>query len=73
MKKRLAIATVVPLVVAGGFWLRQQLLIDGCLDGGGRWNCSTGACEQWLGLSLSSWSCLARPSMSLLEAAGICS
>ena len=46
MKKWVIAAILLVLVAAGGLWLRQQLLIDGCLDNGGRWNDAAGACEQ---------------------------
>jgi hypothetical protein len=45
MKKWL-IAAIVLLVLACGHWIRQQLLIDGCLDSGGRWNGAAAACER---------------------------
>jgi hypothetical protein len=45
-RKTLVIAAIaVLLLVAGALWLRHQLMIDGCLDRGGRWNHDTGLCE----------------------------
>ncbi|HKP24338.1 MAG TPA: hypothetical protein VJV39_10755 [Dongiaceae bacterium] len=46
MKKWLIAAIAILLVIAGGYWLRQQSLIDGCLDSGGRWDYAAGACER---------------------------
>jgi hypothetical protein len=49
MKKttRVLVALVVLVVVIlGGFWLKHQLAIDGCLDAGGRWNYSLLKCER---------------------------
>jgi hypothetical protein len=45
VKKWLIASAIVLLVIAGGYWVRQQLLIDGCLDGGGRWDYAVDACE----------------------------
>jgi hypothetical protein len=33
------------LGIAGGFWFRHQMIIDSCLDRGGRWNYDTSGCE----------------------------
>jgi len=38
--------SIVMLVVTAGFWLKRQLAIDTCLDGGGRWNYSLSQCEK---------------------------
>jgi hypothetical protein len=40
---KLAIAISVIMVLA--MWLRHELLIDSCLDRGGRWNSELSACE----------------------------
>lgn len=32
-------------VLAAGCFLKRQLQIDDCLDGGGRWNYETSECE----------------------------
>jgi len=46
MKKWLIAAIAILLILGGGYWIRQQLLIDGCFDGGGRWDYVAGACER---------------------------
>jgi len=46
VRKWLVAVIAVLLVVVGGYWVRQQLLIDDCLDGGGRWDDSVDACER---------------------------
>jgi len=33
------------LVIIFGYWLKEFLEIDSCLDRGGRWNYETGTCE----------------------------
>jgi hypothetical protein len=46
MKKWLIAAIATLLVLGGGYWVRQQLLIDGCLDSGGGWDYAVAACER---------------------------
>lgn len=49
MKKLLllALAVLMLAVLLGGFlFLRRQLNIDDCLDGGGRWDYANEVCDQ---------------------------
>jgi hypothetical protein len=39
------VGIVFVLGVLCGFWISHELTIDGCLDGGGRWDKSAGICE----------------------------
>jgi hypothetical protein len=38
MREWLIVAALVVAAAVGVAWLRTQLLIDACLDSGGRWN-----------------------------------
>ncbi|MEJ1097689.1 MULTISPECIES: hypothetical protein [unclassified Pseudoxanthomonas] len=49
MKKKtrvMVIVLILVLAIAAGFWLKRQLAIDICLDGGGLWNYSLSQCEK---------------------------
>jgi len=44
-RKLIVLAALFILLVIGGIWLRKQLQIDSCLDGGGRWNYKDWVCD----------------------------
>ena len=46
MKRRtvLVLAALFICVVAAGWWIRNELRIDSCLDNGGRWAADQSAC-----------------------------
>lgn len=43
--RRVIVLLVLVLVSFMGWWLKQQIAIDRCLDAGGRWNYDDGFCE----------------------------
>ncbi len=44
-KKTIGLLVLVIALALGGFWLKRQVDIDRCLDGGGRWNHDVQSCE----------------------------
>jgi hypothetical protein len=44
-RRRNLVLVAAVLAIAAGLWFKRQLEIDGCLDGGGCWDASRGACE----------------------------
>ena len=45
LKKFIVFAVLLIMLIIGSIWLRTQLQIDSCLDGGGRWNYKNGICD----------------------------
>jgi hypothetical protein len=45
-KKKLFALVAVILLVVIAIYVRKELKIDSCLDGGGRWNYQTSVCEK---------------------------
>ncbi len=39
------LALLVLAAIGGGFWVRRFMLIDRCLDAGGRWDYERSSCE----------------------------
>jgi hypothetical protein len=45
-RKKLGLASIVVVaILALAYWLKGELAIDACLDGGGRWDYSSRKCE----------------------------
>jgi hypothetical protein len=44
-KRAILALVVVVLLAAAFFYLREQLRIDDCLDGGGRWDYAAKTCD----------------------------
>ena len=44
-RKLLLLSVAVIGLVAAAWWIRGQVLIDDCLDGGGRWDYGSESCE----------------------------
>lgn len=44
-KKLIFCLILLSVVIAMGLWLRGCLIVDDCLDSGGRWNYETKLCE----------------------------
>ena len=43
--RRGVVLVVLVLALFMGWWMKQQIAIDRCLDAGGRWNYDDGFCE----------------------------
>jgi hypothetical protein len=45
MKRKVIFAVILLVILGAALWLRKQILIDRCLDSGGRWSETLDACE----------------------------
>jgi hypothetical protein len=45
IRRTLIVVAALVVMLAAGWWMRGQLLIDGCLDGGGSWDYDLAACD----------------------------
>jgi hypothetical protein len=45
IRRTLIVVAALLVMLAAGWWMRGQLIIDGCLDGGGSWDYDLAVCD----------------------------